>query len=167
MNTLLWIAQWAIAVFLLVSFLAMPSLIRRGVARNNVTAVLMSCFGLACSIGLVVPWWTGRAMLVTPVAASLVVLSSLGDSLTNRMPVGDALYLALLVVMGVTVALGRFRSFGQWHDSFGDWFFVVGGTLLLVVCLLGSPAGPARTRLLQAGTGLAGILGGALGQLES
>lgn len=167
MNTLLWIAQWAIAISLLLSFLAMPSLIRRGVARNNVTAVLMSCFGLACSIGLVVPWWTGRAMLVTPVAASLVVLSSLLDGLTNRMPTGDAFYLVLLVVMSVAVALGRFRSFGQWHASFGDWFFVVGGTLLVVVCLLGAPAGPTKNRWIQAGGGLAGILGGALGMLES
>lgn len=167
MNTLLWIAQWAIAVFLLLSFLAMPSLIRRGMAQNNVAAVLVSCFNLACGIGLVVPWWTGQAMLVTPVAASLVVLSFLVDGLTNRTPTGAALISVLLVVMGVAVALGRFHSFGQWHDSFGDWFFVVGGTLLLVVCLLGSPAGPTRTRLLQAGTGLAGILAGALSMLES
>ncbi|QFG21527.1 hypothetical protein [Actinomadura sp. WMMB 499] len=166
MNVLLWILQWALAAFLLLSFLSMPYLLRRGAARNNVTAALMACLGLACGIALVLPWWTGEAKVLTPVAASLIALTSLWDGLTNRMPPGDAAYLVLVTVMGIAIALGRFHAFGEWQGSFLSWAVVAVGTGLLVLCLLASPAGPTKARWVQAAAGICGILGGALGMLQ-
>ena len=166
MNTLMWAAQWILALFLLVSFPAAPAGIRMGLARGRWRAAPAACFGLICALSLIVPWGTGQARLLTPIAASLVVLTLLLDALTNPMPPLDTFYLALCVVLGLVVAVGRFHSFGRRHGDLTSWALVLGGATLLVLCVLGNGQQAPKTRWIQAATGVAGVLGGMFGMMQ-
>lgn len=189
MNTLLWGAQIVLAVLQLLNFLSALMLLLAGHVRNVAVAAASAGFGLILGLGIVVPWWSERAMILTPLAASILLLFALWDGLTKqgaptsgRGPANvrellehdansrflriDAIQLSVAVALAVVVAVGRFRAFGQWNNSLHGWLFVGGGTMVLVLCLLRSPEGPSRARWLQAGSGLFAILAGCLNMLE-
>jgi len=163
MNIVLWVLQWTLGAVTLSSFLSMPYLIRRGYARQPIGAAAMATFGLCCGIGAVVPWLTGQARIVTPIAAMAIGVVTVFDSLTNRMDVADATLNTAVLVMSVTVAAGRF------HDLSPDtgptpplgWSLFLTGTALVVVTIWGARYAISPTlRWAQALTGLAGILVG-------
>ncbi|ROO59117.1 hypothetical protein EDC02_0904 [Micromonospora sp. Llam0] len=162
MNIILWVLQWILGAVTLSSFLSMFYLVRRGHARQPIGAAAMATFGLCCGIGVVLPWLTGQARIVTPVAAMVIALVTVFDSLTNPMDASDVAFNTAVLVMAVTVAAGRL------HDLSPDtsptplgWGFLLGGTALVVFAIWGTQydVSPAIRRT-QALTGLAGVLAG-------
>lgn len=163
MNVVLWVLQWTLGAVTLSSFLSMPYLIRRGYARQPVGAAAMATFGLCCGIGVVLPWLTGQARIVTPIAATAIGLVTVFDSLTNRMDASDAIFNTAVLVMAVTVAAGRLQDLSPDTSPTPPlgWGFLLGGTALLVFAVWGAryAISPALRRT-QALTGLAGVLAG-------
>ncbi|MBX2796828.1 MAG: hypothetical protein KTR31_04140 [Myxococcales bacterium] len=181
---MLWGAQLVLAGLQVLNFLSSLLAIVSGRASNGAVASGFAGLGLLLGLGLVVPWWIGQAMVLTPVAAAGVVLFVLFDGLTKRgSPLAssrkprntremlewaeehrfarfEAVQLSLLAVLAVLIAVGRSRDLGAWDDSVFGWLFVLCGTMTLVACLLGSTRGPSTWRWGQAGVGLVGVLVG-------
>ncbi|MFV2013439.1 MULTISPECIES: hypothetical protein [unclassified Micromonospora] len=162
MNVVLWVLQWTLGAVMLSSFLSMPYLLRQGHARQPIGAAAMATLGLCCGIGVVLPWLTSQARIVTTVAATAIGVVTVFDSLTNRLDAADATFNTVVLVMAVTVAAGRL------HDLSPDtgpmplgWGFLLGGTALVVFAIWGARyAISPTTRWTQAFTGLAGVLAG-------
>ncbi|MEX5635103.1 hypothetical protein [Parafrankia sp. FMc2] len=110
MNAVFWVLQGALAALQLLSFASMPYLVRHGHARRPVGAAAAATFGLCCGLGLVVPWLTGHAQVLTPIAATATVLAVVYDSVTNRLDTADVAFNTTVLVMAVAVAAGRFHD---------------------------------------------------------
>lgn len=162
MNIVMWVLQWTLGAVTLSSFLSMPYLIRRGHARQPVAAAAMATFGLCCGVGVVLPWLTGHARIVTPIAAMAIGLVTVYDSIISRLDAADATFNTAVLVMAVTVAAGRLNDLSpDTGPTPLGWGFLLGGTALLVFATWGTKyaASPAIRRT-QALTGLAGVLAG-------
>lgn len=109
-NVALWALQWLVTTCLVLSFIATPRAIRRTGFPRPVRAMLIATLGLCLAVGLIVPWWTGHARALTPLSALLVAGLSVYDSVTNPMTNRDRLYLVAIMLMSLTVAIGRFLS---------------------------------------------------------
>jgi uncharacterized membrane protein YphA (DoxX/SURF4 family) len=121
MNIVLWILQSLLALAFLFtgsSKLAQPkeALAQRGMAYvEDFTTTQVKLIGAAevlAAIGLILPWATGIASVLTPIAAIGLAVIMVGAILTHRrrkesqpIPVN-----ALLFVLAVVVAVGRFAA---------------------------------------------------------
>ncbi len=121
MNTALWVLQGFLAfamvsagmVKVITSHVALSQKMKWAVTWSPGRVKLLGLAEVAGAVGLVVPWATAIAPVLTPIAACCVLVLMLGGVKTHadlKEPVAAP---AVLSVMSVVVALGRFGLFGS------------------------------------------------------
>jgi hypothetical protein len=122
MNTLLWLAQGALA-----AVFAGAGLMKLSVPKGRLetwpgmgyvtehTATQMKLIGVAevlGSLGLVLPWWLGIVPVLTPMAATGLVVLMGGAIATHRRRREPSILVTLLALLAAFVAAGRSGLFG-------------------------------------------------------
>ncbi|WP_040810941.1 DoxX family protein [Nocardia concava] len=121
MNIALWIGQIVLAVVFAVSGSAKSTLSRErlvelgqtgvGLYPRAVVKVTAGCELLGV-VGIIVPWWTGIAPVLTPLAAvgfAVVMVGAIIAHVRLREPKNIAITSTILVI-AVLVAIGRFAG---------------------------------------------------------
>jgi hypothetical protein len=123
MNTFLWILQGLMAVVFTGSGLAKSTMTRERLIATGQTGVALFPmpvvrFTAVCEVlgaaGLVLPWATGIARVLTPVAAiglCVVMVGAASSHARLREPRNVAIN-TLLFAAALTVAIGRFADLG-------------------------------------------------------
>jgi uncharacterized membrane protein YphA (DoxX/SURF4 family) len=121
MTVFLWILQAILAVVFTGSGVAKTTMSRERLIATGQTGVavfpmpvvrLTAVSEIAAAAGLVLPWATGIARVLTPLAAlglCVVMLGAMASHARLREPRNVALT-AVLLAMALTVALGRFAE---------------------------------------------------------
>ncbi|MGY4103224.1 DoxX family protein [Nocardia sp. R16R-3T] len=121
MNIALWIGQIVLAVIFTVSGIAkstqskekLVAMGQTGVAVYPKTIVRMTAYAeLLGAVGIIVPWWTGIAPVLTPLAAvgfAVVMIGAISSHIRLREPRNIATTTTILII-AVLVAIGRFAS---------------------------------------------------------
>jgi uncharacterized membrane protein YphA (DoxX/SURF4 family) len=121
MNLFLWILQIALAVVFTGSGIAKSTMSRDRLIATGQTGVAVFPmpvvrFTAACELlavlGLILPWATGIARVLTPIAALglCVVMIGAAVSHTRLREPRNVFFNALLFAAALTVAIGRFAS---------------------------------------------------------
>jgi len=116
-NTLLWLAQGALAMVfagagLMKLFVPKTTLETRpgmGYVTEH-TAVQMKLIGLAevlGGLGLVLPWWLGILPLLTPLAAAALAVLMGGAIATHRRRHESIIFVTVLGLLALFVVVGR------------------------------------------------------------
>lgn len=124
MNVLLWIFQGILAVIFLSSGISKISLSRRRLIDTGQTGIAVYPmpvvrFTAACEIlaafGVILPWATGIAPVLTPVAAIglCVVMVGAGIAHAKLREPRTVLFNGLILLVALTVAVGRFVDLGH------------------------------------------------------
>ena len=119
MNTALWIAQGFLALFIMAGFMkatrSKEALAPRMPWVNDFSATQVKLIGVSQilgGIGVIVPWWTGIATFLTPLAAlglALVMISAAIYHLRKGeyKEIGVNMF---FMIIALFVAIGRFAS---------------------------------------------------------
>ncbi|MEV5834686.1 DoxX family protein [Nocardia sp. NPDC052112] len=121
MNTALWIGQIVLAAVFTASGIAKSTQSREklvelgqtGVAVYPTPIVRMTAYAeLLGAVGIIVPWWTGIAPVLTPLAAvgfAVVMIGAISSHIRLREPRNIAITTTILII-AVLVAIGRFAG---------------------------------------------------------
>ncbi|MEV6138218.1 DoxX family protein [Nocardia sp. NPDC051990] len=121
MNIALWIGQIVLAVVFTASGIAKSTQSKEklvetgqtGVAVYPKAIVRMTAYAeLLGAIGIIVPWWTGIAPALTPLAAvgfAMVMIGAISSHIRLREPRNIAITTTILII-AVLVAIGRFAG---------------------------------------------------------
>lgn len=121
MNIALWIGQIVLAVVFTASGIAkstqskekLVEMGQTGVAVYPKTVVRLTAYAeLLGVIGIIVPWWTGIAPVLTPLAAvgfAVVMVGAISSHIRLREPRNIAITTTILII-SVLVAIGRFAG---------------------------------------------------------
>ncbi|WP_433527109.1 DoxX family protein [Nocardia pseudovaccinii] len=121
MNIALWIGQIVLAVVFTASGIAKATQSKEKLVEMGQTGVavfpkpvvrLTAYAELLGVIGIIVPWWTGIAPVLTPLAAvgfAVVMIGAISSHIRLREPRNIAITTTILVI-AVLVAIGRFAG---------------------------------------------------------
>ncbi|WP_433634342.1 DoxX family protein [Nocardia sp. CA-120079] len=121
MNIALWIGQIVLAVVFTASGIAkatqskdkLVEMGQTGVAVFPKPVVRLTAYAeLLGAIGIIVPWWTGIAPVLTPLAAvgfAVVMIGAISSHIRLREPRNIAITTTILII-AVLVAIGRFAG---------------------------------------------------------
>ncbi len=115
-NTLLWIVQGLLAALFLFTgafkLFAPLEMLKGPVALPGPFLRFLGAAEVLGAIGLVLPWLTGIRRVLTPIAASGLVIIMIGATVLTAvwMGVGPALFPFVVGVLAASVAYGRGRT---------------------------------------------------------
>jgi len=121
MNIALWIGQIVLAVVFAASGIAKATQSKEKLVEMGQTGVavfpkpvvrLTAYAELLGVIGIIVPWWTGIAPVLTPLAAvgfAVVMIGAISSHIRLREPRNIAITTTILII-AVLVAIGRFAG---------------------------------------------------------
>ncbi|MFE9319640.1 DoxX family protein [Nocardia sp. NPDC052278] len=121
MNIALWIGQIVLAVVFTASGIAKATQSKEKLVEMGQTGVavfpkpvvrLTAYAELLGVIGIIVPWWTGVAPVLTPLAAvgfAVVMIGAISSHIRLREPRNIAITTTILII-AVLVAIGRFAG---------------------------------------------------------
>ncbi|WP_063047706.1 DoxX family protein [Nocardia pseudovaccinii] len=121
MNIALWIGQIVLAVVFTASGIAKATQSKEKLVEMGQTGVavfpkpvvrLTAYAELLGAIGIIVPWWTGIAPVLTPLAAvgfAVVMIGAISSHIRLREPRNIAITTTILII-AVLVAIGRFAG---------------------------------------------------------
>ncbi|WP_433734325.1 DoxX family protein [Nocardia sp. CA-129566] len=121
MNIALWIGQILLAIVFTASGLAKSTQSKEKLVASGQTGVavfpkpvvrLTAYSELLGAIGIIVPWWTGIAPVLTPLAAvgfAVVMIGAIASHVRLREPRNIAITTTILII-AVLVAIGRFAG---------------------------------------------------------
>jgi len=121
MNIALWIGQILLAIVFTASGIAKSTQSREKLVEMGQTGVavfpkpivrLTAYSELLGVIGIIVPWWTGIAPVLTPLAAvgfAVVMIGAITSHVRLREPRNIAITTTMLII-AVLVAIGRFAG---------------------------------------------------------
>src|SRR4051812_12744291 len=118
MNVFLWIVQIVLALLFLAAGLTKLTQPKEKL-RDRMAWVddysgssvrLIAAAEVLAALGLVLPWWTGIAPILTPLAAVGLAVIMIGAIITHgkRRELPQVAFNAVLLVLCVVVAVGRF-----------------------------------------------------------
>lgn len=121
MNVALWIGQILLAIVFTASGIAKSTQSKEKLVEMGQTGVavfpkpvvrLTAYSELLGAIGIIVPWWTGIAPVLTPLAAvgfAVVMIGAITSHVRLREPRNIAITTTILII-AVLVAIGRFAG---------------------------------------------------------
>ncbi|HVK26131.1 MAG TPA: DoxX family protein [Actinokineospora sp.] len=122
MNIIVWIVQGVLAAVHLGAGIAKLSQSREALMANpnmafaeDFTGPVLKMVGtleILAAIGLVVPWWTGIAPILTPIAALGLVALMIGATITHGRR-GETKMLPVTVFLALLAAFVAWQRFGD------------------------------------------------------